>query len=148
MTTTTVKTNTAVVLDVNESGVTVAVNGRNTRISWDDLHEAADQAVKAPFRGLDVDEITHELANFYTNLREQALRKVSGNRSLPIYCDVHQDYTNVWWVASFSDVSGTDSWIPRDADEGGTHAHYSMAKREADYRATRLRNLGFTVIER
>ena len=128
----TIETNKIVVVRVSESGCTCAVNGANKEISWDALADAARQENK-------------DLASIYTAVRSQAREMVRQNRALPIRCSVGKNETNVWWVASFTDVAGEWSWIPRAADEGGTLAHEWMAEKEAKARAERLRKLGYTV---
>jgi hypothetical protein len=138
-----IKSNALIVKSVSESGVAVAVNGQNEMITWSDLDEAADQDV---YRGQAIDETTKMLANVYRSLREQARRKVAGNRKLPIQVNVHQDSSNVWWVADFSDVAGQSHWIPRAADEHGTLSQYWMAEKEAQRRSESLRRLGYRVV--
>jgi hypothetical protein len=128
-----IETNKIVVVKVSELGCTCAVNGSNKEITWTALTDAARQQ--------DAD-----LASVYSAVRAEARKMVEGNRALPIRCSVGQNETNVWWVASFSDVAGEWSWIPRDADEGGTLAHEWMAAKEAKARAARLRKLGYTVL--
>lgn len=128
----TIETNKIMVVRVSEDGCVCAVNGENKHISWDALTDATRQR--------DTD-----LAGIYATILTDARKMVAGNRALPIQCSVGQNETNVWWVASFSDVSGEWSWIPRDADEGGTLPHKWMADKEAKTRAARLRKLGYTV---
>ena len=127
------------VLTVSRRGCTVIVNGENKSITWDDLRDAAQQE--------SIDDTTRALAWFYQSILERARQMVTGNRSLPITCSVHQDYTNVWWVASFADVTGERDWIPRAADEGGTLPKEFLARKEAEGRAARLRQMGYTVVE-
>lgn len=129
-----IETNRIVVIEVNAQGALAAVNGANKRISWDALDEAARQD--------DTD-----LAALYQELRKQARRMVEDNRELPIRYSVGQDESHVWWRASFRDVAGQWGWIPRRADEGGTHHKEWMAREEAKERAERLRKMGFTVRE-
>lgn len=137
-----IETNKAVVLSVSRCGCVVAVNGKNTDLTWDALDEAATQDV---YRGQGIDKTTRELARFYRSIRDRAREMVAKDRSLPITYSVHQDETHVWWVASFRDVSGFGGWIPRAADEGGTHANASLAQWEADHRAASLRKRGYIV---
>ena len=129
----TIETNKIVVVKVSEHGCSCAVNGTNKDISWDALTDAARQQ-------------DTNLAGIYSVVRAEARKMVAGNRALPIRCSVGQNETNVWWVASFTDVAGEWSWIPRDADEGGTLAHEWMAEKEAKARAARLHKLGYTVL--
>ena len=137
------RTNQIFVTKVSERGATCAINGENVLITWADLDEAADQNV---YRGQLIDETTEALAAAYRSIRERARAMVAGNRSLPIRCTVHQDSTNVWWVADFCDVAGVWHWIPRAANEHGTLSSASLAEHEASQRAERLRKLGYIVL--
>jgi hypothetical protein len=142
MSTMTITTNQAIVLSVSRYGCTVAVNGENKDIAWDALIEAARQDV---YRGQKIDGTMRALAEFYRSILGRAREMVAEDKTLPIRYAVQRDETNVWWVAYFRDVTGSGSWIPRDADEGGTLAHAWMADMEAEARATRLRRMGYAV---
>ena len=127
-----IETNKIIVVEVSERGCACAVNGQNKLITWDGLDDAVRQE-------------DGDLANIYRAIRDEARKMVRDDRTLPITYSVHQDGTNVWWVATFHDVAGEWSWIPRAADEGGTLAHEWMAVQEAKDRAARLRKMGYQV---
>ncbi len=65
---------------------------------------------------------------------EMALR--AQERESDVLVDVHQDSSNVWWVADVT-YQATGRSVPRAADEGGTNAHYSLARAEGLARAKR-----------
>lgn len=129
-----IETNKVRVVDVSEDGCTCVIKGQAQRITWSLLDDAAEQGNSV-------------LARLYLGLRDRARKMVEADLSLPITCRVHQDQTNVWWVASFYDVAGQWSWIPRGAAEGGTLAHRWMAEEEAKERTRRLQTMGYTVLE-
>jgi hypothetical protein len=116
-------TNALVVVRVDEGGVTVAVNGENRRVAWDDLRAAAGQADR-------------ELAAAYKGV----LREAEGVASRgPVEVGAHRDSTNVWWVVTVRAAlgGGPADWH-RHADEGGTHARHSAAAFEAEGICRRL----------
>jgi len=65
-------------------------------------------------------------------------------RTSDVVLDVHQNETNVWWVADVT-WAATGRDVPRDADEGGTLPSYGLAAQEGHDRAART---GRTVIVR
>lgn len=137
------------VIDVSAKYVTMLNRkGAETHLTWDELREAAYYGYPNAGTLYNLGESAQKVVERYQQLLADARKLVERKgRKLPITCSVGQNETNVWWVASFADVSGSDSWIPRPADCGGTLPTKAEAKHEMRERAEYLRRLGYTVVE-
>jgi hypothetical protein len=128
-----INTNQILVESVDRTGVRVAVNGEHQTMTWASLSEAAGQAdpgLSAVYRQID-----HEAKRLARDLKALTIR-------------VRSHTSGATYVAETFYVSGEFAGHPAGVGyaDGMSHAHYSLAKRDALDASEILRRHGYDVI--
>lgn len=129
----TTATNEIILVSINQSGPTFAVNGENKSLTWDALREAATQS-------------DDSLRSVYADLLRQASAAL---RELPragqgIVVKVHTRTGGATWIAEAYDASGSYRGDLMASDEGMDEPHHHLASKSASRIADRI---GARVVE-